>query len=172
MFFIIVTTGATLHIQGIFNISTAAEAAQTLRPIAGEFASLLFALGIIGTGLLAVPVLAGSASYAVAETFGWKEGLSLKLGKARGFYGVITLAVLIGAILNFTGINPISALYYSAVINGIIAPFLIFIILFISNNKEIMGGKVNGIASNILGYTTAILMSIFALLLSARFLLG
>jgi Mn2+/Fe2+ NRAMP family transporter len=165
MFFIIITTGATLHQKGIFSISTASEAASALSPIAGEFASLLFALGIIGTGLLAVPILAGSASYAVAETFGWREGLSLKLAKAKGFYGVIIFAVLIGAILNFTGINPISALYYSAVINGIIAPVLIFIILLISNNKEIMGEKVNGLTSNILGFTTAVLMTIFAVAL-------
>lgn len=169
MFFIIITTGATLHNQGIFNISTAFEAASALKPIAGDFASALFALGIVGTGLLAIPVLAGSASYAVSESFGWREGLSLKLARARGFYGVIIFAVLIGTILNFTGINPISALYYSAVINGIIAPFLIFIILLIANNKGIMGGKVNGMTSNMLGFTTAVLMSLFALLLVFSF---
>lgn len=170
MFFIIIATGATLHQNGITSIETANQAALALAPIAGDFASLLFTLGIVGTGLLAVPVLAGSMSYAVAEVFGWREGLSVDFAKARGFYGVIILSTLAGFLLNFIGINPISALYFSAVVNGIIAPFLIFLIIAIGNNKEIMGSKVNGVMSNTVGILTGILMSVFALLLIFSFL--
>lgn len=170
MWFIIIATGATLFKSGITSIESADQAAAALRPIAGDFTSLLFTLGIVGTGLLAVPVLAGSMSYAVSEVLGWREGLSLDFKKAQGFYGVIIASMLVGFSLNFVGINPISALYYSAVVNGIIAPFLIFLIIAIGNNKEIMGSKVNGVMSNAIGILTGILMSVFAILLLFSFL--
>lgn len=165
MFFIIVTTGATLYPAGIHTIESAHQAASALRPLAGDGAFLLFALGIIGTGLLAVPVLAGSASYAVSEALGWKEGLYRKFSKAHGFYGVIIIATLVGFLINFIGINPMQALYYSAVVNGVIAPPLLILILLIANNKKIMGNRVNGRTSNILGISTILVMSIAALAL-------
>ena len=151
-------------------ITTAADAASALRPLAGDFAFILFALGIIGTGLLAVPILSGSASYAVAESFNWKEGLYLKLRKAHGFYGAITIATLVGLLINFIGINPIVALYYTAVINGIIAPPLIFIILLIANNKKIMGERVNGFWLNFFGIAAFLIMGVSAAALILSFL--
>lgn len=165
MFFIIVTTGATLYTHGIRTIESAYDAALALKPLAGDLAFLLFALGIIGTGFLAVPILAGSASYAVSEVFGWREGLSRKLKVAPGFYGVIIFATIVGALINFIGINPILFLYYSAVINGLIAPPLIFMVLAISNNETIMKGNVNGRFANILGYSIAIFMGLSSILL-------
>ncbi|OGH21634.1 MAG: iron transporter [Candidatus Levybacteria bacterium RIFCSPHIGHO2_01_FULL_41_15] len=170
MWFIIVTTGATLFANGINNIETAEEAALALKPLAGDFAFLLFALGIIGTGLLALPILAGSASYAVSEAFGWKEGLFQKLKKAQGFYGVIIIATLLGLLINFIGINPISALYYTAVLNGIIASPLIAIIIFISNNKKIMGDRTNNFGLNVLGIFTLLMMSVASLILFSTFI--
>jgi len=172
MFFIITTTASTLHNNGITKIETAAQAAEALRPFAGDFAFLLFALGIVGTGFLAVPVLAGSASYALSETFGWKEGLYRKASKAIGFYSVIVIATLIGLLINFTPVEPFAMLYYTAIINGICAPILIFIILAIANNSKIMKKRTNGAFSNIVGYATGIIMSILALVLLGSFILG
>lgn len=163
-FFIIITSAATLGRNGITTIQTADQAALALRPIAGEFAFLLFALGIIGTGLLAVPILAGSAAYAFAEAFRWRAGLYQKLQRAHGFYGVITLATLVGLLINFTSIKPFQMLYYAAIVNGITAPPLIIGILLIANNKEIMGSRVNTKTSNILGIIIAAVMSIAALI--------
>lgn len=167
MFFIIVTTAAALYTHGV-SIKTPQDAALALKPLAGNFAFLLFALGIIGTGLLAVPILAGSASYAVSEAFGWREGLYKKFNKAPGFYGVIILAIIFGLLFNLFGVNPISALYYSAVVNGLIAPPLLVLILLISNNKKIMGERINNKLLNFLGILTIAVMSIagFALALS------
>lgn len=165
MFFIIVTAGATLFPAGIHSIGSASEAALALRPLAGDFAFLLFAVGIIGTGLLAVPILAGSASYAISESFGWKFGLYLKLKSAHGFYGAITLATLLGLLINFLDFNSITFLYYTAVINGIIAPPLLIIILLIANNKKIMGNRVNNWILNVLGIVTVLIMSIAVVLL-------
>ncbi len=159
-FFIIMTSASTLHANGIFRIQTAADAAEALRPIAGNFAYILFAVGIIGTGLLAVPVLAGSASYAVSEAFKWREGLYLKLEKAHGFYGVITIATLIGLLVNFTPISPFAMLYYTAVLNGIIAPPLLVIILCIANNPKIMGKRVNSLRANIFGIIITAVMGV------------
>src|SRR3989344_4901638 len=170
MWFIILTTGATLFSNKIYSIKTASDAALALRPLAGEYAFLLFALGIIGTGLLALPILAGSASYAVSEAFGWKEGLFQKLKKAQGFYGVIIIATLLGLLINFIGINPISALYYTAVLNGIIASPLIAIIIFISNNKKIMGDRTNNFGLNVLGIFTLLMMSVASLILFSTFI--
>ena len=151
-FFIVVTTASTLFRAGIYNIESAPQAAEALKPLAGNFAYLLFAAGIIGVGLLGIPVLAGSAAYALSEGFGWREGLYLKFKRAHGFYGVITVATLIGLLINFIGINPIKALLYAAVINGVVAVPLIAIIIFISNNRKIMGERTNGFWSNSIGW--------------------
>lgn len=162
MWFIIITTASTLFRAGVHQIDSAPQAAEALRPLAGHFAYLLFAAGILGTGLLAVPILAGSAAYAVAETFKLREGLSLKLRQAPGFYGVIAIATLAGAAMNFLGINPIQALYYTAVLNGVVAPPLLIMIMLISGNKKIMGDKINGSIARILGWLTAIAMTLAA----------
>ena len=163
--FIIFTTASALHQHGITNIDSATKAAEALKPLAGNLAYALFAVGIIGTGLLAVPILAGSAAYAVSETFKFREGLSLKPREAPSFYGVIGLATLLGAGINLIGINPISALYYAAVINGIVAPLLLLMVMLISNNHKIMNGKTNGRLSNILGWITTIAMAVAAVAL-------
>ena len=143
MFFIIAVCAGTLFANGITNITSASDAASALKPFAGNFAYILFAIGIIGTGMLAIPVLAGSASYAVAESFGWKFGLYRKLKNAYSFYGVIVLAMVVGIGLNFIGLDPIKALIYSAVANGIVAPIILFFIIHLSSNKSIMGTYVN-----------------------------
>ncbi len=165
MFFIIVTTASTLGVHGIFNIQTADQAAQALKPFAGDFAYLLFALGIIGTGLLAIPVLAGSGSYALSEMFKMKEGLYRKFKAAHGFYGVITIATIIGLAVNFIGIPPFKMLYYTAILNGIAAPPLMFMIMKISNNKKILGKYTNKRISNVLGWTITGIMTACAIAL-------
>jgi Mn2+/Fe2+ NRAMP family transporter len=137
--FIMLTTAATLNAHGVTDIQTSSQAAEALRPIAGRFAFTIFALGIIGTGLLAVPVLAGSAAYAVGETLGWRVGLAQRPGRARAFYGAIALATLVGAILNFTPLDPIKALFWSAVINGVAAVPLMVIIMLMASRKQVMG---------------------------------
>jgi NRAMP (natural resistance-associated macrophage protein)-like metal ion transporter len=151
-FFIIATTASTLGRAGIMNVATATEAAAALRPLAGPFTSIIFALGVVGTGLLAVPVLAGSASYAIAETLGWRSGLYRKLKDAHGFYGIITIATLVGILINLIGIPPFRLLYYAAALNGIIAPILMALILIIAGNSLIMGDRVNGIWTKIFGW--------------------
>lgn len=162
--FILFTVGSTLYPHGITNITTADQAASALAPLvksfplAGDLARLVFALGIVGTGLLAVPVLAGSAAYAVAEAFGWHEGLSQTVTHARGFYGVITLATLVGLAINLLGINPITALVYTAIINGVVAVPLLVLILLIANNRSIMSNHTNGRLSNIVGILTTVAM--------------
>ncbi|MFA5792080.1 MAG: divalent metal cation transporter [Candidatus Paceibacterota bacterium] len=160
MFFIIAACAATLFANGITNIATASDAAIALRPFAGDFAFMLFALGILGTGLLAIPVLAGSASYAISESFGWKTGLYRKLKQATSFYGVIIVAMFLGIILNFVGLDPIKMLIYSAVLNGIISPFMIFFIIHLSGDESIMGSFKNKKMSNILGWGTFVLISL------------
>ena len=165
MFFIIATVASTLYASGIHNINTADQAAEALIPLAGNFAYLLFAAGIIGTGLLSVPILAGSASYALAEALGWREGLYRKFRQAHGFYGAITIATLVGLLVNFLHIPPFKMLYYTAVLNGIAAPPLLIIILLVSNNKKIMGGRTNSLLSNTLGTLIAVIMSLAALAL-------
>ena len=165
MFFIIVTTASTLGAHGITDIQTADQAAQALRPLAGDLTYLLFAVGIIGTGLLAVPVLAGSASYALAETFNLKEGLYRKFKQAHGFYGIITLATILGLIINFTSIPPFKILYYTAILNGLVAPPLMIMIMFISNNKKILGNYTNKRISNILGWSITGIMILCAIAL-------
>lgn len=152
MFFIIAACAATLFNFGNTNIGTAADAAEALRPLAGNSAFLLFAIGIIGVGLLAIPVLAGSASYAISESFGWKEGLFHKLNEAYSFYGVIIISMLLGLGINFFGLDPIKTLIYSAVANGLVAPVILVIIVLISSNKKIMGNRVNHPITTVLGW--------------------
>jgi len=137
--FIIIATAATLNAHGVTEVTSAAQAADALRPIAGNLAFALFAIGIIGTGMLAVPVLAGSAAYAVSETFNWTEGLDRKPREAKAFYAVIALATLGGVALNFTGIDPMRALYWAAVVNGLLAPPLMVVTMMIARNPRIMG---------------------------------
>lgn len=163
MFFIIVTAASTLGANGITNISTAVEAAEVLKPLAGPFASIIFTLGIVGIGLLAVPVLAGSASYAICEAFHWRQGLSQTYRDAPAFYSVIAFATLIGLTVNLMGVPPFTMLYYSAVLNGAIAPILLVFILLIANDKRIMGKHVNSRISNVLGWGIMGLMSVAAL---------
>ncbi len=165
MFFIILTAASTLGKNGINHIETADQAALALRPLGGNFAYLLFTLGIVGTGMLSVPILAGSASYAVSEAFGWRSGLYRKLKRAHGFYGVITIATLIGILINFTPIKPFQMLYYTAVLNGIAAPPLMILILKISNNKQIMGSYTNSPLSNFLGWFITFVMALASLIM-------
>ena len=172
MFFIIITTAATLHASGITDITTAAQAAEALRPLAGDFAYLLFATGIIGTGLLAVPVLAGSSAYAVAETFGMKVGLGRKFGKAPWFYGIIAASTLVGMVIGWLGIDPIKALYYAAALNGMTAPPLMVMILLIAGNKKIMGRYTNTLINNIGGWLIVFVMALAGILLLVELLKG
>ncbi|EKD86579.1 MAG: hypothetical protein ACD_37C00228G0001 [uncultured bacterium] len=160
MFFIISATAATLFANGITNIPTVAEAAAALRPIAGEHAYLLFTLGVIGTGMLAIPVLAGSASYAMSESFGWKTGLYRKLKEANAFYGIIIISTFIGVALNFVGIDPIKALIFSAVVNGLVAPVVLVLIILLSSNKKVMGERVNHPILTVLGILITGLMAL------------
>lgn len=163
--FIVITTAVVLHQNGIYTIDSAAQAASALKPLAGENAALIFTLGIIGVGLLAVPVLAGSSAYAIAELFRWKEGLSRKYDRAKGFYGVIIFSLLIGLGMNFIGINPIKALYFAAVVNGVVAPILLYFIFKIGNDKEIMGSFTNPRWVKILGTITTVVMGAAAIFL-------
>ena len=172
MFCIIVTTGATLNANGINKINTASQAAEALRPLAGDFAYLLFAAGIIGTGLLAVPILAGSSAYAFSETMGIKEGLGKKIKRAPGFYGVIAASTIIGMLINWSGINPIKALYYAAALNGLTAPPLLALIILIANNNKIMGKFVNNRIANIAGWIIFVVMAVAGVLLIANMFKG
>jgi Mn2+/Fe2+ NRAMP family transporter len=158
MFFIIAACAATLFANGQTNITSAAEAAAALKPIAGEQAYLLFALGVIGTGMLAIPVLAGATSYALSESFGWKYGLYRKLREANAFYGVIIISTLIGVGMNFIGIDPIKALIFSAVANGLVAPVILILIVVMSSNKKLMGNWVNNPVIAGLGWLITIIM--------------
>ena len=160
MFFIIAVCAATLFQHGGMTIATAADAAKALRPLAGEWAYLLFAIGIIGTGLLSVPVLAGSSAYAIAETFKWREGLYNKPQQAYGFYAVIVASMLVALVLNFVNIDPIKALIYSAVGNGIVSPILLFFIVRLSSNPDIMGERVNRFSTTLVGWLVMGIMTI------------
>jgi NRAMP (natural resistance-associated macrophage protein)-like metal ion transporter len=141
MFFIILTTAITLNRHGITNIQTSRQAAEALRPFAGNFAATLFTLGIVGVGFLAIPTLAGSTSYAFAETLGWKQGLNKKLKQARWFYALILGSTGVGVALDFIGVNPVKALYWTAVINGLLAPFLLVAILIVAVDRKLMQGQ-------------------------------
>ncbi|MBU6447893.1 divalent metal cation transporter [Patescibacteria group bacterium] len=167
--FMVITGSEVLHANGILQITNAAQAASALQPLvrsfphSGTIASALFAIGIIGTGLLAIPIFAASSSYAIAEIAGWKEGLNKKFRQARGFYGVIIFGTLVGLLLNFFGVNPMRALVYTAVINGIISVPMIAVILLISNNKKIMGQYTSGFWSNLLAVIALLGMAAGAL---------
>jgi Mn2+/Fe2+ NRAMP family transporter len=160
MYFIILTTGTVLYNAGIRQIDTVEQAAQALRPLAGDFAYLLFATGVIGTGLIAIPVLSGSLSYIFAETFGLPQGLDKKFHEAKGFYTVIAISLILGLSLNYVGISPIQALIYTAILYGVTAPVLIAIILHISNNKAIMGEFMNDRMTNVLGFLALLIMTV------------
>ncbi len=160
MFFIIAACGGILFPHGITTIQSSAQAAEALRPFAGNATYWLFAIGIIGAGLLAIPVLAGSSSYTISESFGWKEGLYQKLGHASAFYGIIIISVFVGLGINFLGIDPIKALIYAAVINGLIAPVIMVLILKISGDKKIMGRWANSKLSATVGWTTTAVVAL------------
>lgn len=159
MFAIIATAASTLFASGITSIETADQAAKALEPIAGKFSSVLFTLGIIGTGLLAIPVLAGAAAYAVSEIFNWKEGLDRPFRQAKAFYAVIISSTVIGFLITLLKISPFKALFYTALIYGLISPILILVILIISNNFKIMGKYKNKPITNILGGLTFVIMA-------------
>ena len=158
-YFIILTTGTVLFGEGVHDINTVQEAAMALRPLAGDQAYWLFALGVIGTGMLAIPVLAGSISYIFAEAFSWEEGLNKKFHEAKGFYAIIALSLLLGLLFDYVGISPIDALLLAAILYGLTAPFLIALVLHISNNPLIMGTFVNGRWSNFFGGVALLVMT-------------
>ena len=161
-YFIILATAVTLHVAGVTDIQTAAQAASALKPLAGDFAFVLFALGILGVGLIGVPVLAGSAAYACSEAMGWQEGLELKAKDARGFYGVIAVSVLIGMALEDTPINPMKALFWSAVINGVVAVPLLALIVVLVSKKSVMGDFTASRGLIVLGWITTAVMGVAA----------
>ena len=162
-YFVILASAATLHASGETNIQTATDAAQALRPLSGGLASILFSLGLIGSGFLAVPVLTGASAYATCEAFQWKFGLDEKPRGAPRFYALIAVSTLIGMLINFLKIPAVVALFWTAVINGVLAPPLLVVIMLVSNNKKVMGRRVNGPLTNFLGWATAAIMSAAAL---------
>jgi NRAMP (natural resistance-associated macrophage protein)-like metal ion transporter len=166
-FFIMLTAVVTLRMHGVTDIQTSAEAAQALRPLAGDFAFALFAAGIVGTGLLAVPILAGSAAYAVAEAFQWRIGLGRPLMRAKGFYALLTIATLLGVALNFTSIDPIKALFWSAVINGIIAVPIMAVMMLLAVKPGVMGAFVITRRLRILGWLATTVMALVVLTMIA-----
>jgi NRAMP (natural resistance-associated macrophage protein)-like metal ion transporter len=159
MYFIILATGATLFKAGKTDIQSATDAAQALRPLAGDGAYILLAIGLIGAGFLAVPILTGSIAYAVCEVFNWECSLDDKPRAAKKFYGIIVVSTLVGVAINFIGINPMKALFWTAVINGFLAPPLLIVIMLIANNRKIMGDKVNHQWTNVLGWLTTAVMT-------------
>ncbi len=169
-FFIILSAAVTLHVAGITQIQTSAQAAQALRPIAGDFSFLLFSLGIIGTGMLAVPVLAGATAYAVADSFSWRQGLDRKLFEAKRFYAIIAFATLGGLLLDFTPIDPIKALFWSAVINGVIAIPIMIVMMLMASRVEVMGQFVIKRRLQFLGWlaTAAMALVVLTMLATAR----
>jgi NRAMP (natural resistance-associated macrophage protein)-like metal ion transporter len=164
MLFIILSTGVVLYNGGVREINAVDQAAKALEPLAGKFSYFCFALGVIGTGFLAIPVLTGSLSYIVAETFGWTEGLDKKFGEAKGFYVVIILSLVIGLLINILGISPMKALIFTALLYGITSPVMIAVVLHIGNNKKIMGDFINSRLSNFLGIVTLVVMTIASFL--------
>ena len=158
-YFIILATAVTLNVQGVTDIETAAQAASALRPLAGDFAFILFAMGILGVGLIGVPVLAGSAAYALAEAMGWQEGLELKASDARGFYGVIAVSVLAGLAIQYLPINPMKALFWSAVINGVVAVPLMVVVILLASSRSVMGAFTSGRSIIVLGWIATVLMA-------------
>jgi len=159
---IILATAVTLHVAGVTDIQTAAEAAGALRPLAGDFAAIVFALGILGVGLIGVPVLAGSAAYAVSEAFGWRSGLERRALDARGFYGVIASSMLAGLVLQYSPISPMKALFWSAVINGLFAVPLMVVLILIASSRRVMGAFVAGRGVVVLGWIATGVMGLAA----------
>ena len=164
-FFIIALTASTLFRTGNFHIETLQDAAEALKPLAGNYAYLLFTLGIISSGFLAIPVLAGSAAYVIAEAFGWSEGLNKSFTKAKGFYGVVIASTVVGLLIPILGFHPVKVLFYTSILYGLIAPILIFMVLHMANNPKIMGKYTNSHALNIFGYAAFLIMSFFAVLI-------
>ena len=162
MYFIILTTAATLHAHGIVKIDTAKQAAEALRPLAGKAAYLLFTLGLIGTGMLGVPVLAGSCAYAISEAAAWRGSLEKRPRGARKFYGVLGVAMALGLAIDFTGLDPIKMLFWSAVTNGLLAPPLILVILLLTSDRKVMGHQTSPITERALGWVTFVLMAVAA----------
>ena len=171
-FFIMLTAAATLHLHGITDIRSSAQAAEALRPLAGEFAFLLFSAGIVGSGLLAVPILAGSAAYAVAEAFQWRIGLGRRLLQARGFYAILAVATLLGVALNFTPIDPIKALYWSAVVNGVISVPIMAVIMLMAARSDVMGQFVIGHRLKVLGWMATTVMALAVLTMIEGWIAG
>ena len=165
MFFIILATGTALFSNGITRINTVEQAAKALEPVAGKASYLIFTIGVIGTGFLAIPVLSGSLSYIISETFGWKGNLDKKFNQAKPFYVIIIIALVLGLLINYLGISPIQALLYTAILYGLTSPILIAIVLHITNNKKIMKENINGRWSNVLGFATLIVMTVAAIAL-------
>jgi NRAMP (natural resistance-associated macrophage protein)-like metal ion transporter len=160
MFFIILTTALALHQHGILEVTSTKQAAEALRPFAGDYAYFLYTLGIVGTGLLAIPTLAGSAAYAFAETFNWNYGLDEKFRNAVAFYSVFVLATVAGAALDFFDIDPIKALFWSAIVNGLLAPFLLVVVLLVASNKRIMHGQTSSrITRSVVAITTLVMFA-------------
>jgi Mn2+/Fe2+ NRAMP family transporter len=164
-YFIILATAVTLNVSGVTDIQTAAQAASALRPLAGDFAFLLFAIGIIGVGLIGVPVLAGSAAYALAEALGWKSGLEREPRKARGFYGVIAVSVLAALLIQYSPISPMKALFWSAVINGVVAVPLMVVIILIASRRSVMGAFTSSWPIVALGWIGAAVMGVAAVMM-------
>lgn len=178
MWFIILTSAGTLYQNGITNIVTADDAAKALEPLvqtfphSGQVSKIIFALGIIGTGLLAIPILAGSSAYALADGFGWKQGLSKKFRQAKAFYVSIAVSTGIGLLINFVQVSPITALIYAAIINGVVSVPILFAILKTANNKQILNGRTNGRLSNVVGWFTFFLMALSVCVMLVFFVLG
>jgi NRAMP (natural resistance-associated macrophage protein)-like metal ion transporter len=169
--FIVLTTAATLHAHGITDIQTSSHAAEALRPLAGHFAFMVFALGIIGTGMLALPVLAGSAAYAIGEALHWRVGLAQRPGRAAAFYGTIAVATFVGATLNFTPLDPVKALFWSAVINGVTAVPIMIMIMLLASQRKIMGQFTLSPRLKLLGWLATLVMSLAAIVMTTSWFL-
>jgi Mn2+/Fe2+ NRAMP family transporter len=162
MFFIILTTAVTLHRHGDRHVETSRQAAEALRPLAGKFAATVYTVGIVGVGLLAIPTLTGSAAYALSETLGWREGLNESFRNARYFYAVVILSTLVGIALDFANVKPVRALFLSAVLNGLLAPFLLFAIVIVAADARLMQGQPSSWLSRVVVLATALLMVLAA----------
>lgn len=165
MYFIILTTAASLHAHGVTEVTTAQQAAEALRPLAGNGAYWLFTLGIIGTGMLGVPILAGSCAYAISEAAAWRGSLDDRPKDARRFYAVLAVSMAVGLLLDFGGFNAVAMLFWSAVVNGVLAPPLIVLVVLLTSDPTVMGSRTNGPVLRLLGWTTAGIMAAAAVIL-------
>jgi Mn2+/Fe2+ NRAMP family transporter len=163
MFFIILTTAFTLHLHGKTQLETSREVAEALRPLAGRFATVLYTIGLVGTGLLAIPTLSGSAAYAFAEVFGWREGMDEHFSGAPAFYMVVATALASGMAMDFANLNPVKALYWSAIINGLLAPFLLTGILLAASDRKLMAGQPSSTLGRLTVGVTTVLMLVAAI---------